>query len=97
MDIGLSLSKEIISDDLVAPVVHAEADYINAINVEDVIEVTVTPTVGDTSITFRAVGERDGETMFRGHLVTAFVDGSRNSVQVPNRITRKLEEYSDPA
>jgi acyl-CoA thioesterase FadM len=86
---GLS-QQQALSEGLLYPAVHAEADYLGEIRIEDVIEVALTTEVGDTSITVRGTGRRDGEVVFRGEVILVIIDEDEEPVPVPSDLREGL-------
>lgn len=75
------------------PAVRAEADYLGAITIDDLVSVEITPDVGTTSVTFRAVGTVS-EVAFEGSVTLVFVDAdSGEPVEVPAAVSEKLKAY----
>lgn len=74
------------------PVAHAEVDYLEPIEIGDEVVIHLSPTVGGSSITFEAVGRRDGTDVFEAEVVVVFVDDSNGkSVPVPETVRAELE------
>lgn len=83
-----------MADGIQYPAVRAEADYLGSITIDDLVTVEVTPEIGTTSITFRAVGTVS-ETVFEGSITLVFVDAdSGEPVPVPGDVSEKLRTYA---
>jgi acyl-CoA thioesterase FadM len=76
---------------LLYPIAHAEIDYLEAIEVGDLVTISLSHAVGSSSITFEAVGRRDGVEVFEAEVVVVFVDDSDGrSVPVPDAVRARL-------
>jgi len=78
----------------IPPVVNVDIDYLESIRVSDVLSVTLTPTVGESSVTYDATATLNGEPAFEGTVTTVFVENeSGNAIPVPNEFERKIRRY----
>lgn len=84
-----------LSEGVLYPVAHAEADYLAPVEIEDVIAVSLTPDPGDSSVTIRGTGIVEGTTVFEGELTLVFIDEDGDSVPIPADARRGLQEFSD--
>jgi len=78
---------------VVPPARNVEIEYLGAITVDDELTITLTPTVGTTSVTYEFSGQVDGELVFRGSLTAVYIDTeTEESVPVPPELVAKHEE-----
>lgn len=84
-------------DDGVAfPVVSAHADYHAPLEYRDVVDVELTLTTGESSLTFEAVGSTDGDTAFESRLEHAVVSrDSFSRADLPAPLLERIEQYPD--
>jgi acyl-CoA thioesterase FadM len=81
---------------LLYPAVHAEADYVDSISVDDTVAIALVPRVGDASITLAARGTLKGELVFTAELTLACIDAATGeSTRVPPDIRDRLQEYTE--
>lgn len=77
------------------PIVHAEADYTGQIEHGDLVEVEITPTVGESSITFEGAGYADENSVFSAVQKQATIDfETGESIDVPDDLRDALEPYA---
>lgn len=77
---------------IAVPTVHAEADYTGQIKHGDLVEVEITPAVGQSSITFEATGFVDGEPKFTAVQKQVTVDAeTADPISVPEGLRTGLE------
>lgn len=80
---------------VVPPARHIEIDYLGAITVDDELAITLTPTVGRTSVTHAFTGRVDGETVFEGSLTVVFIDSeTEEPVPVPDELVAEHEKIA---
>lgn len=78
----------------VPPVVNVDIDYTASIHVSDVLTVTLTPTIGESSVIYDVTAVLNGETAFDGTVTTVFVEKeSGNSIPVPDEFAREMQRY----
>ena len=76
---------------VVPPARSIDIEYLSAIRVGDVVTVTLTPTVGNTSVTHAFTGTVDGETVFDGSLTVVYIDTETETpVSVPKELVPEL-------
>ena len=81
---------------LLYPAVHAEADYVDSISVDDTVAIALVPRVGDASITLAARGTLKGELVFTAELTLACIDAATGEpTRVPPDIRDRLQEYTE--
>lgn len=81
---------------LLYPAVHAEADYVDSIGVDDTVAIALVPRVGDASITLAARGTFEGELVFTAELTLACIDAATGeSTRAPPDIRDRLQEYTE--
>lgn len=73
-DVGYPLHRLIPEEEQALPIVHAAADYHRPVAFGDVVECTITPTVGESSVEFEGTGRVDGETVFEATVVRVLVE-----------------------
>lgn len=94
-DVGYPLHRLIPEEDRALPIVHAEADYEAPIEFGDVVRCTITPDVGDSSVTFEGTGRVDDTSVFEATVVRVFVDTDTFSKRpLPDGMRDGLTEYS---
>lgn len=87
--------RENLADDLGLVVVHCETEYARPMREGDELVVRVTPSVGDSSITFEAEGTRDGELVFRASETRVAVDlSTMESHPIPESLAEGLAAYA---
>ena len=65
MGIGHPYHRLIPDDGIALPIVHAEADYTGEIKHGDLVEIEITPGIGESSITFEGAGYVDENPVHR--------------------------------
>lgn len=69
-----------------------EAEYLAVLRFEDVIDVRIAPErIGDTSITWAWMVDRDGETCITGRHTVVHVDADGRPAPLPARVRTALE------
>jgi acyl-CoA thioesterase FadM len=77
---------------VVPPARNINIDYLGAIRVDDTLTITLTPTVGETSVTHGLTGTVDGDIVFDGQFTVVYIDTeTENPVPVPDDIVPELE------
>lgn len=80
---------------VVPPARHIDIEYLDAIRVDDELTITLTPTVGRTSVTHAFVGTVGGETVFEGELTVVYIDTeTEEPVPVPEDLLPELERIA---
>lgn len=76
---------------VIYPVARAEIDYLESIQVGDEVVIHLDAAVGTTSITFSAVGRREGDAVFEAEVTAVFVEtATGDSVSVPDAVRTRL-------
>ena len=87
--------RENLARDLGLLVVHTETEYVNPMREGDEIHIEVTPTVGESSVTFEARATCDGQEVFRASETRVAVDlSTMESHPVPEGLREALQEYA---
>lgn len=77
------------------PAVHAEADYLGPMTIDDRLTIEMTPEIGSTSVTFHTTGTIT-DIVFEGQITLVFVDAySMDPLRVPEDVRGSLAEYQD--
>lgn len=93
MDIGYG-PKRAFDEGIVYPIVHTEASYLEALGLHDVVDISMTPELGTTSLTLTVVGRQDGERVVEGELTCVFTDeDTGGTVPIPAAVRRDLETF----
>lgn len=80
---------------VVPPARHIDIEYLGAIRVDDELTITLTPTVGRTSVRHTFTGTVDGETVFEGELTVVYIDTeTEEPVPVPEDLLPELERIA---
>jgi acyl-CoA thioesterase FadM len=77
---------------VVPPARNIDIDYLGAIRVDDALKITLTPTVGETSVTHAFTGTVDDEVVVEGELTVVYIDTeTEEPVPVPDDLVPELE------
>lgn len=80
---------------VVPPARHIDIEYLGAIHVDDELTITLTPTVGLTSVTHAFTGTVDGVTVVDGKLTVVYIDTeTEEPVPVPDELVPELERIA---
>ncbi|WP_458210632.1 acyl-CoA thioesterase [Haladaptatus sp. NG-SE-30] len=72
---------------VIPPARNIEIDYLGAITVDDELKITLTPTVGTSSVTHEFTGSVDTDIVFEGTLTVVYVDSeTEEPVPVPDEL-----------
>lgn len=86
--------RENLAADLGLLVVRTETEYVRPMEAGDELRVEVTPVVGDSSVTFEAVGYRDDDEVFRASETRVATDmATMTSHAVPGSLRTGLAAY----
>lgn len=81
---------------VVPPARHVDIEYLDAIRVDDELTITVTPSVGSTSVTHAFAGSIDGELVCEGELTVVWIDTeTEQPVSVPGEMVSELEQVAE--
>ena len=76
---------------VVPPARHIDVEYLAAIRVDDELTITLTPTVGSTSVTHAFTGTVDGTVVVEGELTVVYIDTeTEEPVPVPEELVPEL-------
>lgn len=94
--VGYGYAENLEARDLALFVVHVDIDYVAPVSLGTDIDIAVTPTVDDSTITFDATGRVDGEEVFRATEVRVAASLSETeSRAVPAALADGLAAYAD--
>lgn len=95
-EVGYGYAENIDDRDLALFVVHVDIDYFAPATLGQEIEIAVTPTVEDTTITFDATGTADGEEIFHATEIRAAASlSAKESRPVPDDLADGLTAYAE--
>ena len=96
IDIDHPYHRLIPDDGIALPIVHAEADYTGEIEHGDLVEIKITLSIGESSITFEGAGYVDETPLFTADQKQATIDfETGESINVPEDLRSALEPYAD--
>jgi acyl-CoA thioesterase FadM len=79
-----------------APAVNVTVDLVSPMHVGDDVSIAITPSIGDASIIFEAMGTVDGTRTFSCSLTIVFVDATTDEpVTAPEEVRRAFAPYED--
>lgn len=83
------------SGPVVPPARHIDIEFLDAIRVDDELTITLTPTVGSTSVTHAFTGAVDGSVVFEGELTVVYIDTeTEQPVPIPDDLIPELERIA---
>lgn len=81
-------------ENLLTPTVQTCVEYHAPMRVGDIVTIELVPEVSNTSITFNATGQLEGNPVFTAELTSVFMDASTNeSVPVPDDVRTRLAKH----
>ncbi|WP_457667277.1 acyl-CoA thioesterase [Thiolapillus sp.] len=91
-DVGFSVKTILETGEYLVPLVHAEADYLHPMRLDDPVRVTViAQTSGNSSLSFSYTFYKDSTCCATAKTTHVFIDGhSRKPVSAPEMLLRKL-------
>lgn len=95
-ELGYSFRELIFDRGVGLPIVAAEAEYLAPIEYGRMINISLIPEVGKSSIRFESTGEIDGTNVFEAVETHAAVDmNTFKSIPLPDDIRDALKSYDD--
>lgn len=88
---------DMMSEGLGMPTVHVEADYYSPLSYRDRVILSITPTVGESSVTFEVSGtiEDENETKFEAIEKHSMIDfDTFETIPVPDHLREGLDTYA---